>query len=109
MFYPRIDDGALLAVDAASVEDDEMMLSGPAPAPPPGPPYVDPWGGPYGFLVTEWTTTNGFPATGRVGVLPDPPVPAPGYGLTGPRSWKVDVQLPNGWYTRISRRDKYSR
>lgn len=108
MFYPKIDDTMILAVDAASVEDDEMMLSGPSPNPPPAP-GVDPWDGPYGHPVTEWTTANGYPALGRVGVLPDPPVPAPGYGLTAPRSWKVDVQLPDGWYTRISRRDKYSK
>lgn len=99
MFYPKIDDSALLAVDAASVEDDEMMLSGPAPAPPPTP-GVDPWNGPYGRPVTEWTTPNGYPAVGYGG--------APGYTVSPPRSWKVDVQLPDGWYTRISRRDKHS-
>lgn len=113
MFYPKIDrqnmafvpprtiDEPLFPVDAGSVEDDTMMLSGPAPAPPPGPPFgVTPWSGPYGHPVTEWTTTNGYPAVGYGG--------APGYTVNPPRSWKVDVQLPDGWYTRISRRDKYS-
>lgn len=100
MFYPKINDSPLLAADAASVEDDELMLSGPAPAPPPAP-GTDPWNGPFGHPVTEWTTTNGYPASGYGG--------APGYTTSPPRSWKVDVQLPDGWYTRISRRDKYSR
>jgi len=101
MFYIKIDDvGCIFPVDAASVEDDEQILSGPAPAAPPAP-GTDPWNGPYGHPVTEWTTTNGYPAVGFGG--------APGYGLTLPKSWKVDVPLPDGWYTRISRRDKYSR
>lgn len=110
MFYPKIDDEPLFPVDAASVEDDEMMLSGPAPAPPPAP-GVDPWDGPYGHPVIEWTTANGYPAVGYSFPLKpgDPPTPAPGYGVNPPRSWKMDVQLPDGWYTRISRRDKNSR
>lgn len=90
--YPKVDDHlCLFAVDAGSVADDDVLLSGPAPSPPSNP-GVDPWDGPYGLPVTEWKEAT-----------------HPGYG-TDPeptKSWKVDVQLPDGWYTRISRRDKW--
>ena len=101
-FYPKADDeGSLFAADAASVEDDEMELHWIAPGSGPPSPGVDPWNGPYGLSVTEFTTGNGFPAVGFGG--------APGYGATGPKGIKADVQLLDGWYTRISRRDKFSK
>ena len=94
-FYPKPDTHPVFAADAASVEDDETMLHFSVSGPPsPG----DPWNGPYGIPVTEFTTGNGFPAVGFGG--------APGYGATGPKGIKADVQLPDGWYTRVSRRDK---
>lgn len=89
-FYPKFDD-PLFAFDAASVEDDELMLSGPAVTPPASP-GTDPWNGPYGYPVTSFTNANGYT----------------GYGLGPTKSWKFDTQLPDGWYTRISRRDKFS-
>lgn len=89
---PKLDN-PIFALDAGSVEDDVLILSGPAPSPPMNP-EVDPWAGPYGLQVTEWRNAT-----------------HPGYGTsaTPTKSWKVDVPIPNGWYSRISRRDKYER
>ena len=94
--YPKAD--FIFAADAASVEDDDVILHFSVTGPPvPG----EPWDGPYGIPVTEFTTGNGFASSGYGG--------APGYGATGPKGIKADVQLPDGWYTRVSRRDKFSK
>ncbi len=89
---PKYD--SIFAYDAASVPDDETILSGPVNAPAPVPDGSTPWNGPYGHPVTDWSAALGYP----------------GYGApTQPnRSWKFDVALPDGWYTRRSRRDKHS-
>ena len=95
-FYPKFD-SPMFAFDAGSVEDDEMELHGPAASPPTSP-GTDPWNGPYGYSVVDFKSSNGFNTSGIGG--------APGYGSNSPKSWKFDIQLPEGWYTRISRRDK---
>lgn len=91
--YPKIDEHTcVFTVDAGSVDDDELLLSGPSPSPPTAP-GVDPWSGPYGPAVTEWKDATGHAGYGS---SPEPT-----------QSWKVDVMIPDGWYTRISRRDKW--
>lgn len=92
--------GCLLAYDAAEVEDDELMLSGPAPGGPPGswpnPGPNDVWSGPYGPEMVDWNNTS---HPGAYGAGWSPPN----------QSLKYDSAIPAGWYTRVSRRDKYSR
>lgn len=89
---PKFD--SIFAFDAASVPDDTVILSGPVNAPASVPDGINPWSGPYGLPVTDWSVAMGYP----------------GYGApaTPNRSWKFDVMIPDGWYTRISRRDKHS-
>lgn len=90
---PTFDD-ALFAFDASSVEDDIVRLSGPAPAPivPPvsKPDPLGPWPA-YGPPVDQWTN-----------------VTHPGYGPVPNPGLRWDTPIPAGWYTRITRRNKYS-
>lgn len=95
-----------LAYDAVEVEDDALMLSGPhtgagGSTPPgswPNPGADDRWDGPYGPELVDWTNVShpGADMT-QGGWVP------PNKGL------KYDSSVPTGWYTRISKRDKYSR
>jgi len=99
-FIPKVDDHAyLFPVDASSVEDDTIILSGPATGTPPAswsnPTTNDAWHpaiADLGTPVNEWK--NG---TGHTGY---------GTGAAPNGSWKVDIPLPDGWYTRVTRRDK---
>jgi hypothetical protein len=91
-FVPQVDrHGALFIVDAAHDEDAVQLLSGPALVPPSAP-GVDPWEpgpGEEGVPVTEWSD-----ATGHVGY---------GVLIQPNESWRVDVPLPDGYYSRISK------
>jgi hypothetical protein len=95
-----------LAYDAAEVEDDETMFSGPntqAPSstPPgswPNPGADDSWEGPYGPQIVDWTNASHPGADMTQG------------GWSPPnRGFKYDSSIPAGWYTRVTRRDKYSK
>ena len=98
--------GCLLAYDAAEVEDDELMLSGPhtgagGSAPPvswPNPGANDVWDGPFGPRLVDWTnaTHPGADMTFGGWVPPN-------------KALKYNSSIPAGWYTRVTRRDKYSR
>jgi hypothetical protein len=99
-FYPKVDiNGVQFPVDAASQED-VIILSGPATGTPPSswedPTTDDAWHpsvSEFGYPVNEWKESNGYT----------------GYGTSAypTRGWKVDTLLPDGWYTRIMRRDRH--
>lgn len=99
-------DGPILAYDAAEIEDDELMLSGPhtgtgGSTPPgswPNPGPNDVWDGPYGPELRDWTNTSHPGANMTQG------------GWSPPnRALKYDTSIPTGYYTRISTRSKRSR
>lgn len=99
-------DQAAFAYDAAEVEDDALMLSGPhtgtgGSTPPgswPSPGADDDWEGPYGPELVDWTNATHPGADMTQG------------GWSPPnQSLKYDSDIPSGWYTRISNRNKYSR
>jgi len=96
--------GPLLCYDAAQVEDDELMLSGPhsgagGSVPPVSwgnPGANDTWSGPYGPKIVDWTDVS----------HPGLDVRDPGYSPPN-RSWHYDSSVPAGWYTRITRQNRY--
>ena len=100
--------GGIFAYDAAEVEDDALMLSGPntlAPAsdPPvswPNPGPGDTWDGPYGPLIVDWNNTS------HPGAHPGPS--ATGWSPPN-KALKYDSAIPGGWYSRISKRDPRDR
>lgn len=103
---PAVGDGPILSYDAAEVEDDELMLSGPhtgagGSVPPgswPNPGADDVWDGPYGPRMVDWNNTSHPGANMTQG------------GWSPPnQSLKYDTEIPAGYYTRISRREKRSR
>lgn len=96
----------ILAYDAAEVDDDEIMFSGPhtgtgGSTPPgswPNPGPDDDWEGPFGPELVDWTNTSHPGADMTQG------------GWSPPnQSLKYDTDIPAGWYTRVSRRDRRSR
>lgn len=98
--------GTILAYDAAEVEDDAKMLSGPhtgagGSVPPvawPNPGPNDVWEGPYGPELKDWDNTShpGADLTQGGWVPPN-------------KALKYDSDIPAGWYTRTSTKNKYSR
>ena len=94
-------DNPALAYDAAELVDDEVMLSGPATGVPvswPNPGSNDTWDGPYGTRLVEWTNASHPGAD-----------PTQGGWVPPNKALKYDSSIPDGWYTRISRKDKYSK
>lgn len=100
--------GGIFTYDAAEVEDDTLMLSGPhteagGSTPPvswPNPGPNDIWDGPYGPPIVDWTNTS------HPGAHPGPS--AAGWSPPN-KALKYDSSIPVGWYTRISRRDLRNR
>lgn len=101
--------GPLLCYDAAQVEDDVLMLSGPhggtgGSTPPgswPNPGDNDVWDGPYGPKIVDWTDVShpGFDARWP---------PGGGSHYSPPnRSWHWDASVPAGYYTRITKQNRY--
>lgn len=80
-------DNNLFCWDASSVEDDVQRLAGPNPEP--DNPGIDTYSLDYGDSVDCWEDTY------------HPGYSPPNVGL------KWDTGIPDGWYTRIARRDKY--
>ena len=97
--------GQLLCYDAAAVEEDALMLSGPntqAPSSSPPVSWGNPgesegWDGPYGPPVTDWTDgSHGQPGSVGGSTSYSPPN----------KSWHWDSDVPQGWYTLITKQDR---
>ena len=98
--------GTILSYDAAEIEDDVLMLSGPhteagGSVPPvswPNPGPNDQWDGPYGPELVEWDNTSHPGADMTQG------------GWSPPnKALKYDTDIPAGWYTRTSTKNRRSR
>ena len=96
--------GPLLCYDAGEVEDDVTMLSGPhtgagGSVPPgtwPNPGADDVWDGPYGPELVDWTN----------GTHPGADMTQGGWAAPN-RSWLFDSDVPAGWYTRVTKQDRF--
>jgi len=78
-----------LFLNAASVPDHDVRLSGPAPVAPTLPDFEDgdvDWDGPYGTPVELW---NNVTHPTMTGVLYSPPN----------AGWYLNTEIPTGWYT----------
>lgn len=102
-YVPR---GTILSYDAAEIEDDALMLSGPhteagGSVPPvswPNPGPDDQWDGPYGPELVAWDNTSHPGADMTQG------------GWSPPnKALKYDTDIPAGWYTRTSTKNRYNR
>jgi len=85
---------------AASCEDHDVRLSGPAvPAPPPSHESgAEPWDGPYGPSIETWNDVTHPPG----GVLSY----AATFGGNPTSSWMFGSEVPNGWYAVKIRKRK---
>jgi hypothetical protein len=96
MAWPVCIDAPFLHLDAASVAEHVLRLSGPAPVAPPAghTAGTDEWRGPYGTPVDQWTDVTHPPGGGL----------SYSYPPTPNASWLLDSEFPDGWYTIIERK-----
>lgn len=93
-----------LYFNAASCQDHDQRLSGPAPAAPPAAHEAgtDPWNGPYGDTIETWDDTSHPPANAAHPTLSY----TAAFGTDPVRSWLFGSDVPDGYYTVKLRKRK---